>query len=118
MAIHVEECDLSIASTQQILLHRCCLTVILRLVYNACLMHLFLSRYSYNRKQFGPIEGGEELPVIEYQMQQWRLFPYLASAYIWHTFSVWFSSLFYGVSVQRFMGKETDPEFEVSNIVQ
>ena len=26
-------------------------------------------RYSYARKQFGPVEDGEELPVIEYQMQ-------------------------------------------------
>lgn len=37
-------------------------------------------RYSSVRRQFGPNDD-VELPVIEYQLQQWRLFPYLASAY-------------------------------------
>jgi acyl-CoA oxidase len=36
-------------------------------------------RYSAVRRQFG--NDGQELPVIEYQMQQWRLFPYLAATY-------------------------------------
>lgn len=38
-------------------------------------------RYSAVRRQFSGSDG-EELPVIEYQMQQWRLFPYLAAAYV------------------------------------
>lgn len=38
-------------------------------------------RYSAVRRQFGP-DGKTELPVIEYQMQQWRLFPYLAATYV------------------------------------
>lgn len=42
-------------------------------------------RYSAVRKQFGPDE--KELPVIEYQMQQWRLFPYLAAAYVMKFFA-------------------------------
>ncbi|GLH10447.1 Peroxisomal acyl-coenzyme A oxidase 3 [Gryllus bimaculatus] len=42
-------------------------------------------RYSAVRKQFGPTE--EELPVIEYQVQQWRLFPYLAAAFVMKIFS-------------------------------
>lgn len=37
-------------------------------------------RYSAVRRQFGP-ENQEELPVIEYQLQQWRLIPFLAAAY-------------------------------------
>jgi len=37
-------------------------------------------RYSAVRRQFGT--DGEEFPVIEYQMQQWRLFPYLAAIYV------------------------------------
>ncbi|XP_021962932.1 peroxisomal acyl-coenzyme A oxidase 3 isoform X2 [Folsomia candida] len=37
-------------------------------------------RYSAVRRQFG-VGTGEEIPVIEYQMQQWRLFPYLAATY-------------------------------------
>lgn len=42
-------------------------------------------RYSTLRKQFGPKVDGtvrEEWPVIEYQSQQWRLIPYIASSYI------------------------------------
>lgn len=42
-------------------------------------------RYSAARRQFGPIIQSNtsiEWPVIEYQMQQWRLFPYLAATYV------------------------------------
>ncbi len=39
-------------------------------------------RYSAVRRQFGNPGEDQELPVIEYQMQQWRLFPYLAGAYV------------------------------------
>uniref|UniRef100_A0A250YKR3 Acyl-coenzyme A oxidase n=1 Tax=Castor canadensis TaxID=51338 RepID=A0A250YKR3_CASCN len=37
-------------------------------------------RFSATRCQFGPTEE-EEIPVLEYQLQQWRLLPYLAAAY-------------------------------------
>lgn len=37
-------------------------------------------RFSATRRQFGPKET-EEIPVLEYQLQQWRLIPYLAAAY-------------------------------------
>ncbi|XP_068005751.1 peroxisomal acyl-coenzyme A oxidase 3 [Melanerpes formicivorus] len=37
-------------------------------------------RFSAARRQFGPTED-EEIPVLEYQTQQWRLLPYLAAAY-------------------------------------
>ncbi|KAM7157652.1 peroxisomal acyl-coenzyme A oxidase 3 isoform 1-T6 [Molossus nigricans] len=37
-------------------------------------------RFSATRRQFGPADG-EELPVLEYQLQQWRLLPYLAATY-------------------------------------
>lgn len=43
-------------------------------------------RYCAVRKQFGPSES-EEWPVIEYQVQQGRLFPHLASAYALKIFS-------------------------------
>ncbi|KAI4499967.1 hypothetical protein M0802_004837 [Mischocyttarus mexicanus] len=43
-------------------------------------------RYCAVRKQFGPSED-EEWPVIEYQSQQGRLFPLLASAYAIKIFS-------------------------------
>ncbi|KAM6960287.1 peroxisomal acyl-coenzyme A oxidase 3 [Tautogolabrus adspersus] len=37
-------------------------------------------RYSATRRQFGP-KDAEEIPVLEYQLQQWRLIPYLAAAH-------------------------------------
>ncbi|CAF3712651.1 unnamed protein product [Rotaria sordida] len=39
-------------------------------------------RYSCVRKQFGP-STGVEIPVIEYQTQNWRLVPIVASLYIY-----------------------------------
>ena len=44
-------------------------------------------RYCAVRKQFGPTDS-EEWPVIEYQAQQWRLFPHLAATYALKIFSV------------------------------
>ncbi|XP_054003972.1 peroxisomal acyl-coenzyme A oxidase 3 [Hylaeus anthracinus] len=46
-------------------------------------------RYCAVRKQFGPTEN-EEWPVIEYQAQQWRLFPHLAATYAIKIFSAAF----------------------------
>ncbi|XP_035941579.1 peroxisomal acyl-coenzyme A oxidase 3 isoform X1 [Halichoerus grypus] len=43
-------------------------------------------RFSATRCQFGPSDG-EEVPVLEYQTQRWRLLPYLAAAYALDHFS-------------------------------
>ncbi|XP_030306494.1 peroxisomal acyl-coenzyme A oxidase 3 isoform X1 [Calypte anna] len=43
-------------------------------------------RFSAVRHQFGPTDG-EEIPVLEYQTQQWRLLPYLAATYALDYFS-------------------------------
>ncbi|XP_053422539.1 peroxisomal acyl-coenzyme A oxidase 3 isoform X2 [Nycticebus coucang] len=43
-------------------------------------------RFSATRCQFGPTEG-EEVPVLEYQLQQWRLLPYLAATFALDHFS-------------------------------
>ncbi|XP_043918737.1 peroxisomal acyl-coenzyme A oxidase 3 [Protopterus annectens] len=43
-------------------------------------------RFSATRRQFGPTSD-EEIPVLEYQLQQWRLFPYLAASYALDYFS-------------------------------
>ncbi|XP_066931992.1 peroxisomal acyl-coenzyme A oxidase 3-like isoform X5 [Clytia hemisphaerica] len=67
-------------------------------------------RYSVCRKQFGPVEGGPEIPVIEYQMQQWRLIPYLAGAYVWHSFAVWFNTRFFEITVRRYTGVQLPPD--------
>ncbi|KAB7498584.1 Peroxisomal acyl-coenzyme A oxidase 3 [Armadillidium nasatum] len=44
-------------------------------------------RYSAVRRQFGPENQGE-IPVLEYPLQQYRLFPYLSGLYVLHCFSV------------------------------
>ncbi|EDV29132.1 uncharacterized protein TRIADDRAFT_18987 [Trichoplax adhaerens] len=46
-------------------------------------------RYSAARRQFGPKSSGE-VAIIEYQLQQWRLFPYLAAIYALNAFMVSF----------------------------
>ncbi|XP_058157289.1 peroxisomal acyl-coenzyme A oxidase 3 [Dasypus novemcinctus] len=43
-------------------------------------------RFSATRRQFGPMNK-EEIPVLEYQLQQWRLLPYLAAAFALDHFS-------------------------------
>ncbi|XP_014841566.1 PREDICTED: peroxisomal acyl-coenzyme A oxidase 3 [Poecilia mexicana] len=43
-------------------------------------------RFSATRKQFGP-SNTEEIPVLEYQLQQWRLIPYVAAAYVLEHFT-------------------------------
>uniref|UniRef100_T1KXY4 Acyl-coenzyme A oxidase n=1 Tax=Tetranychus urticae TaxID=32264 RepID=T1KXY4_TETUR len=40
-------------------------------------------RYSAVRRQFGPSDG-EEIPILDYQSQQWRLIPYIAVSYVLH----------------------------------
>ncbi|KAK1175502.1 hypothetical protein AOXY_G164 [Acipenser oxyrinchus oxyrinchus] len=47
-------------------------------VINLKLAMTIAIRYSATRRQFGP-KDNEEIPVLEYQMQQWRLIPYLAA---------------------------------------
>ena len=65
-------------------------------------------RYSAVRRQFGADNLGQELPVIEYQMQQVRLFPFLAAAYLHHHFSRDFADNFFQFLMAG-MSKE-DPE--------
>ncbi|XP_059532424.1 peroxisomal acyl-coenzyme A oxidase 3 isoform X1 [Myotis daubentonii] len=60
-------------------------------IVGMCVVNLKLAvcialRFSATRRQFGPA-GGEEVPVLEYQLQQWRLLPYLAAAYALDHFS-------------------------------
>ncbi|KAG0701613.1 Peroxisomal acyl-coenzyme A oxidase 3 [Chionoecetes opilio] len=49
-------------------------------------------RYSAVRRQFGP--PGKELAVIQYPLQQWRLFPYIAATYALDAFSKTFNQHF------------------------
>ena len=58
---------------------------------NLQLAVVIATRYSAARRQFGPENTrGAEQSVIEYQMQQCRLFPYLAAAYVHHALSMSF----------------------------
>ncbi|XP_042235801.1 peroxisomal acyl-coenzyme A oxidase 3-like isoform X1 [Homarus americanus] len=57
-------------------------------------------RYSAVRKQFGPAE--EELPVIEYPLQQWRLFPHIAATYALDNFTKAFNKLFVNFRLEMF----------------
>ena len=69
-------------------------------IINMANMNLHLAcvigiRYSAVRRQFGNDPEGRELPVLEYQMQQVRLFPYLAASFLHHHFSRDFADNFF-----------------------
>uniref|UniRef100_A0A8I6G857 Acyl-coenzyme A oxidase n=1 Tax=Rattus norvegicus TaxID=10116 RepID=A0A8I6G857_RAT len=55
-------------------------------VVNLKLAVIIAIRFSATRRQFGPTDK-EEIPVLEYPLQQWRLLPYLAAAYALDHFS-------------------------------
>ncbi|RZF34333.1 hypothetical protein LSTR_LSTR008872 [Laodelphax striatellus] len=64
------------------------------------------TRYSAVRKQFGPTDQPEdELPVIEYQLQQWIIFPYLAAAYTLKVFGDIFSNRFANFQLKLITGQ-------------
>lgn len=74
-----------------------------------CVVHLkkalaIAIRYSAVRKQFGPTED-EELPVIEYPLQQWRLFPNVATMYAMDCFSKQFHKLFSDFQNEMMIGE-------------
>jgi acyl-CoA oxidase len=68
-------------------------------------------RYSAVRRQFGP--GTEEIPVIEYQLQQWRLFPYLAAVYSLDLFSTSFFMDYVLLRIGAMMGDNSQKQAEL-----
>ncbi|UYV61380.1 ACOX3 [Cordylochernes scorpioides] len=64
-------------------------------------------RYSAFRRQFGS-KDGQELPVIEYQIQRWRLFPYLAATYVLSYFSRCFMLDFIDIRLKLMFGEITE----------
>ncbi|KAK7474378.1 hypothetical protein BaRGS_00034426 [Batillaria attramentaria] len=72
-------------------------------------------RYSAVRRQFGPKE--DEIPVIEYQLQQWRLLPYVAAAYAMEIFSLSFFMDFVNVRVALLMGDKSERQAELGREV-
>lgn len=79
------------------------------MIMSICVAYFTISitiavRYSATRKQFGI--NKEELPVIEYQLQQWRLFPYIAVLYAFKIFSDFFSLQSATFQLKKFLGEK------------
>lgn len=68
------------------------------------------TRYAASRKQFGPDDSDVEFPVIEYQAQQYRLLPHLASIYAVQFFSTYIGKLYGGMAMKILMGEDTSTE--------
>lgn len=62
-------------------------------------------RYSASRLQFKDENAIDELPVLEYQSQQYRLLPHLAAAIIQKRFCLWFAVEFSEFSKSLFTGE-------------
>ncbi|KAF4530545.1 hypothetical protein B566_EDAN016998 [Ephemera danica] len=78
-------------------------------IMNICLASLCKSipigiRYSAARRQFGEAKDGKEFAVIEYQLQQCRLFPYIAAAYALKIFFNFFGQAFIEFQLETLMG--------------
>lgn len=62
-------------------------------------------RYSASRTQFKDENAIDELPVLEYQSQQYRLLPHLATAIVQKVFTSWFAETFTEFSKSFFTGE-------------
>ncbi|XP_061566048.1 peroxisomal acyl-coenzyme A oxidase 3 [Cololabis saira] len=69
-------------------------------------------RFSATRRQFGP-KDTEEIPVLEYQLQQWRLIPYLAAAYALQYFSKSIFLNFVEFRIGQRMGDTSDRQADM-----
>lgn len=69
-------------------------------------------RFSAARRQFGP-KVTEEIPVLEYQLQQWRLIPYLAAAYALEHFSKSIYMNFAEFQMGQIMREKSDRQAEM-----
>ncbi|XP_041350325.1 peroxisomal acyl-coenzyme A oxidase 3-like [Gigantopelta aegis] len=68
-------------------------------------------RYSAVRHQFGPTD--KEIPVLEYQLQQWRLLPYLAAAFGMELFSHSFFLDYVSLRIGMMMGDNSERQAEL-----
>lgn len=69
-------------------------------------------RYSACRKQFGPENNNNdtELSIIEYQAQQYRIIPHVATVYMIKFFSSWIGKEYAAMSKRMMMGEKVTPE--------
>ncbi|XP_030377021.1 peroxisomal acyl-coenzyme A oxidase 3 isoform X2 [Scaptodrosophila lebanonensis] len=65
------------------------------------------TRYSVSRRQFAPNDKAEEWPVIEYQSQQYRLLPYLATTIAMRVVTLWIGIENTNMTMKGFMGEDT-----------
>lgn len=65
-------------------------------------------RYSASRKQFGPDESSNELPVLEYQSQQFRLLPHLTTGFVIKIFTLWLSKVYGDIFLKTLMGERME----------
>ncbi|KAK2852119.1 hypothetical protein Q5P01_008395 [Channa striata] len=69
-------------------------------------------RFSATRRQFGPRDT-EEIPVLEYQLQQWRLIPYLAAGYALEHFTKSIYLNFVEFQIGQIMRDKSDRQAEL-----
>lgn len=62
-------------------------------------------RYSASRTQFKDDDAVDELPILEYQSQQYRLLPHLSAAIVQKVFTFWFALTFTEFSKSFFTGE-------------
>lgn len=63
-------------------------------------------RYSAVRKQFGPEGSSEEFSVLEYQAQQFRILPHLASTFAIQIFSYWLAKVYGEMNLMSERGED------------
>ncbi|XP_071110971.1 peroxisomal acyl-coenzyme A oxidase 3-like isoform X2 [Haliotis cracherodii] len=68
-------------------------------------------RYSAVRRQFGPSDN--EIPVLEYQLQQWRLIPYIAAMYALENFSTTFFMDYVMLRIGMMAGDKSEKQAEL-----
>jgi acyl-CoA oxidase len=69
-------------------------------------------RYAAVRKQFGP-SNDVEFPILEYQLHQYRLMPYLAATYCFMVYNNWLMEHFINFTIGQFMGEKSERQSEM-----
>ncbi|XP_026844603.1 peroxisomal acyl-coenzyme A oxidase 3 isoform X2 [Drosophila persimilis] len=65
------------------------------------------TRYGASRRQFGPNNSQTEWPVIEYQSQQYRLIPHLATTIALRVATLWIGKENVDMTMKGFTGEDT-----------
>ncbi|KAH8375702.1 hypothetical protein KR009_002628 [Drosophila setifemur] len=65
------------------------------------------TRYAASRRQFGPPNNQAEWPVIEYQSQQYRVIPHLATTIALRVATLWIGKESVDLTMKSFTGEDT-----------